>query len=125
MTNTDITLDPAATERTIDAWLVAYLDPDADRRAAVVTEIWAPDGEVVDPPITSAGHDELIALADAVLGLYPGHTFRRTTDIDAHHGYARYGWELVAPTGDVALAGLDVAELAPDGKLRKVVGFFG
>ena len=54
-------------------------------------------------------------VADSVT--YAGHTFRRTTKVDAHHGFARYGWELVGPDGSVAVAGLDVIRLADDGKL--------
>jgi hypothetical protein len=124
-TNTDITLDPAAVETTVDTWLAAYCEPDEARRAELVAQVWAPDGELVDPPLAGAGHDTLVALAGAVLGQFPGHTFQRTSAIDAHHAYARYSWQLVAPDGQVAVAGLDVAELDADGKLRKVVGFFG
>jgi hypothetical protein len=64
-------------------------------------------------------------MVDVVLTHYAGHTFRRTTKVDAHHVYARYAWELVAPDGTVAVAGLDVATFAPDGRLARTVGFFG
>ena len=56
---------------------------------------------------------------------FPGHTFRRTTAVDSHHDVARYGWELVGPDGAVAMAGLDVAEFGADGRITRVVGFFG
>jgi hypothetical protein len=124
-TDTDITLDPAAVETTVDTWLTAYCEPDTARRAELVAQLWAPDGELVDPPLAGAGHETLVALGGAVVGQFPGHTFRRTSAIDAHHAYARYGWQLVGPDGQVAVAGLDVAEFTADGKLRKVVGFFG
>ena len=45
--------------------------------------------------------------------------------IDEHHGYLRFAWELVGPDGTVALTGLDVGELADDGRLRRITGFFG
>jgi hypothetical protein len=63
-------------------------------------------------------------LAAAVQSQFAGHTFRRVSDIDAHHDVLRYAWELVAPDGSVALSGLDVAVVA-DGRLQHVVGFFG
>ena len=53
------------------------------------------------------------------------HTFRRTTGIDEHHGVARYGWELVAADGAVAVGGTDIAEIGDDGRLVRVTGFFG
>jgi len=108
----------------IDAHLDAYGNPDKAAREDVITTIWAADGELVDPPLTGAGHAGISDLAAAVQGQFAGHTFRRTSDVDAHHGVARYAWELVGPDGAVAVSGLDVAEVA-DGRLQRVVGFFG
>ena len=42
-----------------------------------------------------------------------------------HHDHARYAWELVGPDGAVAVAGLDVATLDADGRLTRIIGFFG
>ncbi len=56
---------------------------------------------------------------------FPGHRFRPTGAIDAHHDWARWGWELVGPDGGATVAaGVDVAVLAPDGRLRAVTVFF-
>lgn len=60
-----------------------------------------------------------------MLAHYPAHRFEGTTAVDTHHGVARYGWQLVGPDGSIAVAGLDVAEFAADGRLTRVVGFFG
>lgn len=64
-------------------------------------------------------------MAAAVQVHYPGHTFRRTSGIDAHQSFARYHWELVAPDGTTKLEGLDIAEIDDDGLIRQVVGFLG
>jgi hypothetical protein len=109
----------------VDAWLVGYAESDVTRRQALIAQAWAADGRLVDPPFEGTGHDELSALVDVVLTHYAGHTFRRTTKVDAHHEFARYGWELVGPDGTVAVGGTDVVRFAPDGKLAGVVGFFG
>lgn len=109
----------------VDTHLAAYCEPDPARRATMVQTAWAPDGELVDPPLTGAGHDGIADAAAALLSHYPGHRFRRTTAVDAHHEHARYGWELVAPGGEAVLAGVDVVDLAADGRLARVVGFFG
>jgi hypothetical protein len=42
-----------------------------------------------------------------------------------HHEHLRFAWRLVAPDGTIAVAGIDVADVAPDGRLARVVGFFG
>ena len=122
---TDTIFDTTTATETVDTWLAAYGEPDRERRTELVRRVWAADGELIDPPLAGAGHDALVALADAVLEMFPGHTFRRTTDVDGHHRYARYGWELVASDGGVALGGQDLVELNANGQLQKVVGFFG
>lgn len=126
-TNTDTTPDLAIERltRTIDTHLLAYCEADADRRAELVASAWRPDGSLLDPPFDGSGHADIAAMTDVVLAHYPGHRFVRTTAVDAHHGIARYGWQLVGPDGDVAVAGLDVAEVGDDGRLTRVVGFFG
>ena len=110
---------------TIDTHLAAYCEPDAERRATLVAEVWNPEGELIDPPMEGQGLDAIAGLGGAVVTHYPGHTFRRTTTVDEHHGYARYGWAMVAPDGTIALTGTDVVALDGDGRLVKIVGFFG
>jgi SnoaL-like domain len=125
MTNTDTNTSTGTDLSTIvDVHLAAYCEPDAAHRAALIASVWQPDGRLLDPPFDGSGHDGIAALAEAVLAHYPGHTFRRTSAVDAHHDVARYRWELVAPDGAVAVAGTDVADLV-DGRLARVVGFFG
>ena len=82
---TDTTFDTTTATETVDTWLAAYGEPDRDRRTELVRRVWAADGELIDPPLAGTGHDALVALADAVLEMFPGHTFRRTTDVDGHH----------------------------------------
>lgn len=110
---------------TVDGYLSAYGEPDPARRSKLIGEVWAEDGRLIDPPLTGAGHDGIDAMAEAVQQQFAGHTFRRTSVIDAHHEHLRFAWELVAPTGDVVLSGLDVGELAADGRLHRITGFFG
>ena len=86
---------------TIDTHLAAYGEPDASKRAELVRQVWSSTGQLLDPPIEGTGHDGIAALGDIVQAHYAGHTFRRTSAVDAHHGFARYGWDLVAPDGSV------------------------
>ena len=122
MTNTDTT---TSITDTIDAHLEAYAMADTDRRNALVAANWNADGELLDPPLEGRGHAEISALADAVLTHFAGHRFERTTAVDSHHGFARYGWDLVGPDGAVAISGIDVVQFDDTGKLLRIVGFFG
>jgi hypothetical protein len=109
----------------VDTHLAAYCEPDPAKRATLVAEVWSAHGRLVDPPFDGAGHDGIAAMADTVLTHYAGHRFERTTPVDEHHGHARYGWALVAPDGTPAVTGTDFVELAPDGTIRCIIGFFG
>ena len=103
----------------VDAWLEAYAEADVERRMKLIEQAWSPEGRLVDPPLEGKGYAGLSDAADLVNTHYAGHTFRRITGIDVHHEFVRYGWELVGPDGAVAVAGIDVAEVADDGRLRE------
>jgi SnoaL-like domain len=110
---------------TVDTYLAAWNETDADVRAKLVEQAWAPDGRYVDPLLEAQGRQ---AISDMVAGVheqYPGQRFRRLSGIDAHHDQVRFAWELAAPGGVVTVAGIDVGELGPDGRLRRITGFFG
>ena len=109
----------------VDGYLAAYGEPDATRRAELIAAAFTADARLVDPPATGEGHEGIAALADAVQQQFPGHRFRRASALDGHGDVLRYAWELVGPDGAVALAGMDVARVAPDGRLHEVTGFFG
>jgi hypothetical protein len=84
---------------TVDTHLAGYCEPDANWRAELLGRVWADDGVLLDPPLEGTGPAGIAALVDAVLAHYPNHRFERTTELDAHHDRARYGWALVAPDG--------------------------
>lgn len=118
---TDTTTDTTTIDRYFDMWNTE----DEDGRRAAVADAWTVDARYVDPLLEADGHDGLVAMVAGVQAHYPGHRFRRTTDIDAHHDAVRFGWELFAPDGTVVVAGIDVGELDAAGKLRRITGFFG
>lgn len=109
----------------VDAYLSAWNETDPARRLQLVRQVWAEDGQLVDPPAAAQGHAGISDLHAALQAQFPGHRFRRATGVDDHHDTLRFGWQLVAPDGGVALTGLDVGELAADGRLRRITGFFG
>src|ERR1700736_4033252 len=115
---TDVTI-------TVDTYLSAYNETDAASRLALIERSFSPDGRLIDPPLDGSGRDGISAMMGAVHQQFPGHTFRRSSGIDEHHGHLRYGWELLDPAGNVALAGMDVGQLDSQSRLVRVTGFFG
>ena len=122
--STDTTTASTITD-TIDRWLDVYTEADPAARHTGIERLWDPQGRLIEPPLEVAGHDGIDQLAQGLQAQYAGNTFRRSTEIDEHHGSARYGWEMVAADGSVTAAGQDVVHVGDDGKLLMVVGFFG
>ncbi len=112
-------------ETTVDIYLAAWTEPDDARRADMIEHVWAVDGRLIDPPLVGEDHDGINDMAKTMQSLYPGHTFRRTSGIDAHHEHLRFSWDLVGPDGAAVLAGVDVGDIAADGRLQRITGFFG
>jgi hypothetical protein len=115
----------ASLDRLVDTHLAAYAEPDAARRLALLKDSWSLEGRLIDPPFDATGHQGISNQAAMLLGQFPGHRFERTTAIDAHHEVLRYGWRLVNPAGTAVVEGIDVVDLDVDGRISRVVGFFG
>jgi hypothetical protein len=110
---------------TVDTYLAGWNEVDAQRRAGIVERVWTANGRLIDPPLEATGRDEISQMAATLQSQFPGHRFIRVSGIDEHHNHFRFAWEFVAADGSVALSGLDVGELAEDGSIARITGFFG
>lgn len=108
----------------IDTYIAAWNEPDADRRRALVAEAFTEDASYVDPLMTGAGVDGIADMIGAAQQQFPGHRFVLAAGPDAHHDRVRFVWHLTPLEGDqVTAVGHDFADVAEDGRLRKVTGF--
>lgn len=112
-------------EQVIDTYCAAWSDPDPARRREILGRVWADGATYTDPTVHASGLDELLAHVGTVVAARPGARVVRTSRVDAHHDLARFAWHVVLADGATLPEGLDLAELTPDGRIRRVVGFFG
>jgi hypothetical protein len=110
---------------TVDPYLAAWNEIDPSSREKLIAVVWATDGRLVDPPLAASGHGEISDMAAALHAQFPGHQFRRASEVDEHHGHFRFAWQLVGPDGSVALSGIDVGALDENGHIAEITGFFG
>ena len=110
---------------TVDTYLSAYNETDPALRLSLLERAFTPTGRLIDPPLGAEGRQGISDMMAAVHEQFPGHTFRRSSGIDEHHGFLRYGWELLGPDRTVVLAGMDVGELDSSMQLVRVTGFLG
>lgn len=107
-----------------DHMLAAWNERDLSRIRGFLEAALTPDVTFVDPTIETHGLAEFEENVRAFRAKYPKAALRRASDIDSHHNLSRYSWEILIDE-KVVLLGFDVVETADDGRVRRVLGFFG
>lgn len=113
-----------ATE-TVTAYGSSWNEADEAKRRALLEAAWADDGVYCDPTAEARGRDALLEHIAGFRELFPGARIEPTSAVEEHHGWARFAWAMVGADGATAVEGFDVCEFAPDGRLQRIVGFFG
>ena len=116
---------PAVLTSLIATYAAAWSEPDREARQKLLEAVFAADGTYTDPTVDLASRTALVDHIGQFLDGSPGAKIEATSLADSHHGSLRFAWRLVLPDGKVAVEGLDFGELSPDGKIRRIVGFFG
>jgi hypothetical protein len=109
----------------IGAYFDAWNETDSDRRRSLLERSITPDAELVDPTGRWRGVEGLSERIGNYLSSAPGTRVVPSSGIDAHHDLVRYSWSVVDSDGRELIEGLDVAERAHDGRLRRVSMFHG
>jgi hypothetical protein len=108
----------------VDRMLAVWNERDLTRTRGHLEAALTPDVTFIDPTIETHGLGEFEDNVRDFRTKYPQAVIRRASGIDSHHNLHRYGWE-ISVAGKVFLVGFDVAETAEDGKVCRVLGFFG
>jgi SnoaL-like domain len=106
------------------AFSSAWNEHDGARRLALLEKSWADDGVYHDPEGTMEGRAALSAFIGEFHAGYPGRTIDKTSGVESNGIWIRWAWEM--RNGDaIESDGMDFAELAPDGRIQRLEGFFG
>lgn len=109
----------------VTAYMAAWNEPDETRRQASLAQCWSDDGVYVDPNVALAGRDALARHIAKVQADRPGARLEFMSGIDVHHTVLRFLWRLVRADGSCGDTSIDFGEIGADGRLVKIVGFFG
>jgi hypothetical protein len=103
----------------------AWNAPDTAERRRLLDEVLTEDCELVEPRGRFSGRRAIIDRINGFTDRFPGARVDITTGVDEHNGFARHGWSIFDRDGSELLRGIDVVERAADGRLRRIVMFFG
>ncbi|HEX7968414.1 MAG TPA: nuclear transport factor 2 family protein [Stellaceae bacterium] len=108
----------------IDRYIAMWNETDAERRRELIARVWTRTASYVDPAVQGDGQAGIDAMVKAVQERFPGHRFRRTSDVDAHHDRVRFAWELAPEGGPAIVNGIDFGVVAAGERLQAITGFF-
>jgi hypothetical protein len=112
-------------EAAVAAYCSAWNTVDRAERDRLLAQVWTVDGVYSDPtPTLVKGRAALSNEIAALQHRHPGAKFRCSAP-QTHHGVMRTTWVYLNPDGSEIEHGMDVSDLAADGRIRRVVGFFG
>jgi len=111
-------------ETLIDHYCAAWNEPDAARMRALLAQALTADAIYVDPTVHTVGAEALVAHIGTVMLRFPGSRVVRTSVLDIHHDLVRFYWKRVLGDGSSRPEGIDICEVS-DGKLTRILGFFG
>lgn len=122
--------DKKASEKVLESlenYFAAWAEADGTKRASLLESAWSDDGVYIDPTAHVAGRDALVEHIGSFRGneQFKGFTIDQVTEIDVHHNSFRFGWEMRNAAGMTVSPGIDYGEFDDEGRITKIVGFFG
>ncbi len=113
------------TNDAVQAYMAAWNETDESKRRALLDKAWTDDGRYTDPMSDAPGRDALVELITGFQNQMPGAKITVTSGIDEHHGRLRFGWKMAGPDGATRMEGIDIGQIAEDGRIQSITGFFG
>lgn len=109
----------------VHAYAQAWNETNEAARAKLLEMAWGDDAQYIDPTAQVIGRKELLQHISSFQQQRPGTRIELTSGVDTHHQLLRFRWQMIGGEGTVLLEGIDFGEVASDGRLRRIVGFFG
>ena len=112
-------------ELLIKDYLAAWNAPDSDNRALLLDKVLASDCIYADSHLpdlveTKELHGQFI---DKFRSKFADLQISLVGDIDAHHNFFRFRWQLAKPAEEVFTQGMFFGEVDDQQKISKLVGF--
>lgn len=112
-------------EKAVADYVAAWNENDAEKRMRLLEGCWAVNGTVKSNTTLIEGRSALSAAIGAFRDSFPGDRGVLTSAVDHHHDCFRFTAKVVRPDGTAYSEALDVGEVDADGRIEKILTFFG
>ena len=112
-------------DEAIAIYCAAWNEVDPVKRDRMLEPVWADDATYTDPIVHTVGRAALVAHISTVCARFPGSKIVMTSKVDIHHNVLRFYWKRILADGSERPEGIDFGEIAENGKIQRIVGFFG
>jgi SnoaL-like domain len=109
----------------VHAYGAVWSERDPERRSRLLSACWTDESEIIGPGYYFKGTREVLDEIERFHREQPETTAVRTSDIDQHGRWIRFTVAVLGPHGAVLNEGWDVIELRADGKIARVITFWG
>lgn len=112
-------------EAIVRAYGAAWLEKDVVARDRLLEKAWSTDGVYQDPTADVSGREALSRHIAGFHQRFPGNSIIVTSRAQHHHGKVHFTWKMIDAEEKTTLEGRDFGELDSDGRICRIVGFFG
>ena len=112
-------------EAIVQAYGAAWADVGKSERRRLLDFAWSERGIYQDPTVEIVGRDALEAHIAEFQKRSPDSKIALTSRAQYHHGRVHFTWAVIRADGTTTLEGRDFGELDSEGRLCRIVGFFG
>lgn len=109
----------------VKTYTQAWRETDVVKREKLLEKIWAPNGIYIDSQSTIKGRQKLSEYMGLVMQMNPSNRTVELSTVESRDGVFRFAWRSVMPDGTVHNEGMDFGELDGNGRIRRLVIFFG
>jgi len=99
-----------------------WSERDAEKRAALINEVYHPDVEIVDPHFVAHGQGELQQLITNLQAKFPDRRFTLRKGIEGHHHVGRLFWQFGTEQQPDLETGQDIF-VVENGQIRQLLVF--
>ena len=115
----------AKVDEVVAAYAAAWNEPDVAARRQLLEKAWATGGTYTDPTAHVEGREALVQHISGYQKSLPNTRIAPTSLVDVHHDQIRFTWKILKADGSAISEGMDFGVIDGEGRLSKIVGFFG